>query len=297
MDVRVLNYFLTVAQEESITRAADVLHTTQSNLSRQLSALESEVGKRLFERGNRKITLTEEGMFLRKRAAEIVGLVERTEAELSDFDAEATGIVHIGAAETRSMRLISKAMLTLRRRFPKLQFDLFSGSTIEVTEMLQKGLLDFGVLVGPVDMQQYDYVQLPEKDIFGLLMRKDHPLAGKAAIRSADIQGEPVIISHQQKDANVLSGWLGADARTLNIVSYFNLITTPAMMVEAGLGCAFSFDGLVHTGEGSQLCFRPLEPSVEAGLFLVWKRYQPFAKPAKLFLEEVRATMIQENNI
>ena len=288
MDVRVLNYFLTVAQEESITRAADVLHTTQSNLSRQLSALESEVGKKLFERGKRKITLTEEGMFLRKRAAEIVALVERTESELSDFDAEATGIVHIGAAETRSMRLISEAMLSLRRRFPKLQFDLFSGSTIEVTEMLQKGLLDFGVLVGPVDIQQYDYVQLPEKDIFGLLMRKDHPLASKAAIRPADVKHEPVIVSHQQTDANVLSGWLGADVQTLNIVSYFNLITTPAMMVEAGLGCAFSFDGLVHTGEESQLCFRSLAPKVEASLFLVWKRYQPFAKPAKLFLEEVR---------
>ena len=288
MDVRVLKYFLTVAQEENITRAAETLHTTQSNLSRQLAELEAEVGKKLFERGKRKITLTDEGMFLRRRAKEIIELVSRTETELSDFDALTSGIIHIGAAETQAMRLMADAMLSLRRQYPQIQFDLFSGSTAEVTEMLQKGLVDFGILVGPVDMQKYNYLQLPIRDTFGLLMRKDHPLAALPAIRHEDILQEPVLCAHQQLSGNVLSGWLGTDTQVLNIVSYFNLITTPAMMVEAGLGCAFTFDKLVNTEGNCNLCFRPLEPRIEASLFLVWKRYQAFTPQAKVFLEEVQ---------
>jgi DNA-binding transcriptional LysR family regulator len=291
LEIRILKYFLAVAQEESITRAAKVLLTSQPNLSRQLTELEEEVGTKLFERGSRKITLTEEGMFLFKRAKEIIELTERTKADLILFNEVTSGVVHIGAAETQSMRLLANAMLSLRETHPQIQYDIFSGSTIEVTDQLQKGLLDFGVLVAPVDLQKYDYLKLPINDIFGVLMRKDSPLAQLEAIRPGDIQGLPVMVSRQQLDGNVMSGWLGDDVKNLNIVSIFNLITTPAMMVEAGLGYAFSFDKLVNTAGDSPLCFRPLEPRVETGLYLVWKKYPMFSRAADVFLEQVRRSL------
>lgn len=291
MDIRVLKYFLAVAQEQSITRAAEVLFTSQPNLSRQLTELEEEVGSKLFERGSRKISLTEEGMFLLKRAKEIIELTERTKTDLTAFGEVVSGIVHIGAAETQSMRHLAKAMLALRETHPQIQYDIFSGSTIEVTEQLHKGLLDFGVLVEPVDLQKYDYLKLPINDIFGVLMRKDSPLSKREFIRPEDIQGQPVMISRQQLDGNVLSGWLGNDVKNLNIVSTFNLITTPAMMVEAGLGYAVCFDKLVNTAGGSSLCFRPLEPKIETGLYLVWKKNQMLSRAADVFLRQIRQSI------
>lgn len=288
MEIRILKYFLAVAQEENITRAAEVLLTSQSNLSRQLAELEEQIGKKLFERGSRKITLTEEGMFLHKRAKEIVELVERTEGDLIAFDEVPSGIVHIGAAETYAMRLIADAMLTLRKSQPQIQYDIFSGSTIEVTEQLNKGLLDFGILVAPVNLQKYDYLRLPMNDIFGVVMRKDSPLADFEVVRPEDIKDKPVLCSKQQLDGNVLSGWLGDDIKNLRIVSTFNLITTPAMLVDAGLGYAFAFDNLINVTGASSLCFRPLEPKVETELYLVWKKHQMFTKAAEVFLECIR---------
>ncbi len=291
MDIRVLKYFLAVAQEESITKAAEVLLTSQPNLSKQLTELEEEVGTKLFERGSRKTTLTEEGMFLYKRAKEIIELTERTKADLILFGEVISGVVHIGAAETQAMRLLANSMLSLRETHPQIQYDIFSGSTIEVTDLLQKGLLDFGVLVAPVDLQKYDYLKLPVNDIFGVLMRKDSPLSNLESIRPEDIKGKPVLCSRQQLDGNVMSGWLGDDLKNLDIISTFNLITTPAMLVEAGLGYAFCFDKLVNTTGDSALCFRPLEPKVETGLYLVWKKYQMFTKAADLFLEHIRRSI------
>ncbi|MFQ8639834.1 MAG: LysR family transcriptional regulator [Acutalibacteraceae bacterium] len=288
MEYRVLKYFITVAQEENITRAAEILHTSQSNLSRQLADLERQVDKKLFERGSRKIVLTEEGMFLHKRAKEIIELTERTETELIAFNRTTGGTVHIGAAETHAMKLLGEVMLSLREHYPHIQYDIFSGSTLEVTEQLNKGLLDFGVLVAPVDLQDYDYLQLPVKDIFGVVMRKDSPLAKLDVITPDDIKNEPVLCSKQQLDGNVLSGWLGDDIQSLNIISTFNLITTPAMLVEAGLGYAFAFDKLVNVTGSSNLCFRPLEPTIETGLYLVWKKYQIFTPASKIFLEKIR---------
>lgn len=274
-----------------MTRAAEVLHTSQSNLSRQLADLEKLVGKKLFERGSRKITLTEEGMFLRKRAKEIIELTERTENDLRAFDEVVSGVVHIGAIETQAMRKVAKCILLLRETNPQITYDFFSGSIAEITDSLNKGLLDFGILVAPVDMQKYDYIRLPQTDIFGLLMRQDCPLAEKPVVRPEDIGNLPVWVAHQQLEGNVLSGWLGRDVQSLNIISTFNLITTPSMMVEEGLGMAFTFDHLVNIPERSKLCFRPLEPKVEAELYLVWKKFQMFTKPAQLFLEAVQKAL------
>ncbi|MFQ8941492.1 MAG: LysR family transcriptional regulator substrate-binding protein [Christensenellaceae bacterium] len=169
-----------------------------------------------------------------------------------------------------------------------MQYDFFSGSIAEITDWLNKGLLDFGVVVAPVDMQKYDYIKLPVNDRFGVVMRKDCPLAKLHSIRPEDIGDYPVWVAHQQIEGNVLSSWLGRDLQSLNIVSTFNLITTPAMMIEEGFGMAFTFDHLVSTGENSSLCFRPLEPKIEADIFLIWKKYQMFTRAASIFLEEVR---------
>jgi len=291
MELRVLKYFLAVAREENITRAAERLHTTQSNLSRQLAELETDLGKQLFHRGSRRITLTEEGRLLRRRAREILDLAERTEAELASFSDEPVGVVRIGAAETRIMRKISEIILALRADHPRVTFDIFSGSTLEVTDRVHAGLIDFGILVTPLDLSEYDYLTIPIKDTFGLLMRKDNPLAAKDAITPADLADAPVLVARQQLDGNVLSGWLGRGTDTLHIVSTFNLITTPAMMVEAGLGSAFTFDRLVPTPPESPLCFRPLAPRVEATLCLVWKKYQILTPAAKLFLEALKKEM------
>lgn len=292
MDVRILKYFLAVAQEQSITRAAEVLHTTQSNLSRQLAELEGSVGKKLFERGSRKISLTEEGMFLRRRAKEIVELVERTENDLITYNEAVSGVVHIGGVETHTIRLIGETVLALKEQHPGIRYNFFSGSIAEITEALNKGIMDFALLVAPVDMQKYDYLKLPPHDRFGLLMRKDSPLAELSSIHPEDLRDHPVWVSHQQLEGNVLSGWLGRDVQTLNIVATFNLITNPAVLVEQGFGMAFSFDHLVNTTGDSNLCFRPLEPAVEAELYLVWKKYQMFTGAAKMFLEQIQSNLI-----
>lgn len=292
MDIRILRYFLAVAQEESITKAAEVLHTSQPNLSRQLNDLETEVGKKLLERGSRKISLTEEGMFLYKRAKEIVELLERTESDLSLFDEAPSGDVYIGAAETHAMRLIAHAIQELRERYPQIMYHFFSGSTIEVKEQLDKGLLDFGILVDMVDPQKYDYYRLPVNDTWGVLMRRDSPLAKLKSIHPEDIKDKPLLCAQQQLDAGEISKWLGEDLKNLDVVLTFNLITTPAMMVEEGLGYTFTFDKLVNTTGDSNLCFRPVEPKYETGLYLVWKKYQVFTKAAKVFLEQVQKSMV-----
>ena len=291
MEFRVLKYFLAVAQEENLTRAAETLLTSQSNLSRQLADLENELGKKLFERGSRKITLTEEGLYLHKRAKEIIELTERTEREIVAFDQITAGTVHLGAAESQVMRDLAKVMMNLQTSYPLISFDIFSGSTIEVTEQLDRGLVDFAVLVAPVDLSKYDYMQLPVEETFGLIMRENSPLAEKIVIKPSDIKDIPVIVSKQQLDSSIFSSWLGDDVKNLNVVATFNLITSPAMMVEAGMGVAFTFDNLVMTDTEHHLTFRPLSPAIKTNLYLVWKKSQVFTRSASLFLEQIKLNL------
>lgn len=291
MDIRILKYFVTVAKEKNITKAADSLFTSQSNLSRQLADLEREIGRKLLVRGSRTVTLTEEGMFLYKRAQEIIELTEKTENDLRFFNENVSGTVHIGAIETYIMRHIAKALILLRKKNPNINYDLFSGSIAEITEKLNKGLLDFGIIVAPVDMKNYDYLKLPMKDTFGIILRKDHPLAGLDCISPEDLKDYPVWVSKQQLEGNVLSSWLGFDMAKLNIISTFNLITSPAMMVEEGMGMAFAFDKLVNTSISSPLSFRPLKPEIEGEIYLVWKKSQTFSSASKIFLEHLQKTL------
>ena len=285
MELRVLRYFLAVAREETISGAAEYLHVTQPTLSRQMMELEEELGKKLFIRGNRKISITEEGMFLRKRAQEIVALVDRTESEFSVSDENISGDVSIGGGETDAMRLVARTATRLQARYPHISYHLFSGNADDVAERLDRGLVDFGIFIGAVELSKYDFLQLPVRDTWGVLMRKDSPLAAQAAIRPGDLAGVPLLCSRQSLGRNELSGWMGSGYSTLNFVATYNLLYNASLMVEEGLGYALGLDHIIRTSGDSPLCFRPLEPKLEVGLNLVWKKYQIFSKAAEKFLE------------
>lgn len=285
MELRVLRYFLAVAREETISGAAEALHVTQPTLSRQMMELEEELGKTLFLRGKRKISLTEEGMFLRKRAQEIVALVEKTESEFSAPEENISGDIYIGGGETDAMRLIARAAHRLQVAHPHISYHLFSGNAEDVTERLDRGLVDFGVLIEPVDLSKYDFIRLPVKDIWGALMRKDSPLAAKQTIRPADLLGVPVLCSSQAMVKNEIAGWMGDRYEKLHIVTTYNLLYNASLMVEEGMGYALCLDKIIRPSGDGPLCFRPLEPKHEVGLDLVWKKYQVFSKAAEKFLE------------
>lgn len=288
MEIRVLKYFLALAREQNITSAAEVLHITQPTLSRQLKELEDEIGKTLFIRGKRKITLTEDGRLFRKRAEEIVELVNKTKFEFSTPSDEIAGEISIGSGETIGMRLIAKTIKNLNYNYPNIRYNLFSGNAEDVTEKLDKGLLDFGLLIEPVDVTKYEYIRLPLKDTWGLVMRKDNPLTQKEYIVPDDLVDISLICSRQILEKSNLTKWLGNDFNKLNIISTYNLIFNAALMVDEGIGCAITLDKLVNTGVDSNLCFIPLKNSKHSDLIFVWKKYQVFSKAAESFLDELQ---------
>lgn len=298
MELRVLRYFLAIAREGSITNAAAFLHVTQPTLSRQIKDLESELGKRLFIRGSHSMTLTAEGMLLRKRAEEIISMVDKTESELSSMEGVVGGDIYIGGGETRAVRLVAEVAGELREDYPGIRYHLFSGNSEDVTERLDKGLLDFGILIEPADISKYDYIGIPAKDTWGVIMRKDSPLAQKKAVAREDLIGVPLLLSRQailaERGDNAFVGWFGEDFNRLDIVTTFNLVYNAAIMVDAGLGYAVSIDNIANTSKDSSLCFRPLEPRLESGLNIVWKKYQVFSPPAELFLERLREKFAYE---
>lgn len=288
MELRVLRYFLAVAREESISGAAEYLHLTQPTLSRQLMDLEIELGKKLFIRGSRKVTLTQDGIFLRKRANEILDLVEKTQSEFQGTDDSLSGDVYIGGGESDSMRYIAQVAKIMHSTCPHVHFHLFSGNAIDVGERLEKGLLDFGIFMGHIDLKKYDYINLPMYDTWGVLMRKDSPLAEKERIRLEDLWDQPLLLSQQTLEKDNLSTWLQRDHGALNIVATYNLIYNASLMVEEGLGYAVAFDKLINTTGDSELCFRPLNPPLTSELHIVWKKFQVFSRAAERFLVTLR---------
>lgn len=289
MDIRVLNYFLAVAREESISKASQVLHITQPPLSRALIELEEEIGKKLLIRGSRKITLTEEGLLLRKRAAEIIALVKKTEDELTASDAEAIqGDIYIGCGETDAMRLIARTAAKLHDNYPDIKYHLFSGNAEDIHDKLEKGIFDFAVLIEAADVSNYDYIRIPSLDVWGLLVRKDNPLAGKKEISPEDLWDIPLLTSRQASDNNEFSGWLKKEFDQLNIIGTYNLLYNASLMVDEGFGSALCLDGLINTSGNSNLCFRPLAPRKTAGMDIIWKKYQVFTKAAQKFLEQLQ---------
>lgn len=297
MDIRVLQYFLAVAREESITRAAETLRMTQPPLSRQLKDLEDELRKKLLIRGSKKVTLTEDGMLLRKRAEEMIDLMEKTKAELTSSDENISGEIYIGGGETDAVSLFAQTAGKLQKKYPQIHYHIYSGDAEIVMEKLDKGLIDFGLLVGPVDVSRYDYMRLPVNDIWGVLMRKDAPLAEKDVIRAEDLWDKPLILSHQAYSGSDISVWLGRDAHRLNVVMTYNLIYNAAHFVKTGFGYAITLDKLINTTGNSELRFRPLYPTLEAGLCIVWKKYQVFSRASKQFLNQLRAEFGWESHI
>jgi DNA-binding transcriptional LysR family regulator len=291
MELRVLRYFLAVAKEESISKAADVLHLTQPTLSKQLMELESDIGAKLLHRGNRGVTLTEKGSLFRKRAQEIVELVDKTVAEFAADDNDLSGEVYFGCGETDTMQIVAKAAFDFSKRYPNVKYSLFSGNADEVMEKLDKGLIDFGVLIGLVNAAKYDYIKLPTVDVWGLLTRKDNPLAAAESIRLADLRGLPLIVSRKAHRRDELRDWFGREMDTLNIIASYNLIFNASIMVKEGLGNALCLARLVDTSSDSKLCFIPLYPEVESDVYLVWKKYQVFSKEAEKFLDCLRTML------
>ncbi|HUC93492.1 MAG TPA: LysR family transcriptional regulator [Paenibacillus sp.] len=293
MEVRVLRYFLTVAREGSITGAADFLHVTQPTLSRQLKDLEQELGKKLFIRSSHSIILTDEGMLLRKRAEEIVDMVNKLEAEFRSMEETISGDVYIGGGETDAMKQIARVVRDLQLSYPNIRYHLYSGNEDDVTERLDKGLLDFGILIQPADLSKYNYINIPAKDVWGVVMRKDSPLAFKDTIQAADLINVPLICSRQAMkqtfSKNEFADWFGEDFDKLNVVTTYNLAYNAAIMVEEGIGYAITLDKIVNTSSDSNLCFRPLEPRLETDLNIVWKKHQVFSAAADMFLKEIRA--------
>lgn len=292
MELRVLRYFLTIAREGSITNAANVLHVTQPTLSRQIHDLEEELGQRLFVRGSRNMRLTAEGMILRKRAEEIISMVDKTEAEFHSMSNVVSGDIYIGGGETEAVKLIAQIVCELRTAYPEIHYHLYSGNAEDVTERLDKGLLDFGLLIQPADISKYDYFNIPTRDTWGVIMRKDIPLAKKETIRKEDLLNVPLICSRQviseERHRNEFAEWFGEDFDKLDIVTTFNLVYNAAIMVEAGVGYAITIDKIANTTESSSLCFRPLEPQLDSGLNIIWKKDQVFSAAAALFFKKLR---------
>lgn len=297
MELRILRSFLAVAREQSISGAAKQLHISQPSLSRQIMELEDELGAKLFQRGNRRITLTEQGILLRKRAEQIVELVSKTEEELTLADEKVSGAIRIGAGETHSFRTLAQSIRSLAARYPDIHFHLFSGNAEDVMERLDKGLVDFGVLIEPYDVSKYDYLRLPVMDVWGVLMRSDSPLAVLEAIQAEDLRDMPLICSRQALEGGQLSSWLKADYGKLNIVSSYNLLFNASLLVDAGLGYALCLDNIVNTADESSLCFRPLKPALQSQVNLVWKKYQVFSKASEFFLEKIRTQTAMRNGL
>lgn len=288
MDIRVLRYFVAIAHAQNISAAAKQLHLSQPTLSRQLKELEEELGTTLFIRGNRQISLTDEGSFLLEKAKEIVELVEKTEANFNESDELVSGEIYIGGGETDAMRLIAKSLQKLVTEHPNIQFHLYSGNADDVTSKLDSGLLDFGIVIEPVDKQKYDFIQLPATDTWGVLMRQDSPLADKPFIEPNDLIDKPLLISRQTTVSNELSGWLGQNMDNLNVIATYNLLYNAALMVEENIGYALCLDKLINTSGDSTLCFKPLNPALEVNLHIVWKKHQVFSNAAKEFLNQLR---------
>ncbi len=290
MELRVLRYFLAVAREGSVTRAAQRLHVSQPTLSKQIKDLEGELGKKLLVRSSFSVHLTEEGLLLRRRAEEILSMVDKTEEEFKALGEISGGDIHIGAAESDSIKHLARRIKAVQTRYPRIRVHVYSGDRSDLAQRLEQGLLDFAVLVESGDLSRYNYLPLPDGDTWGVILRRDHPLAEREGITPEDLLEVPLICPRQglQKE---LSDWFQERVDGLTIVATCNLAYNGGVLAREGLGCLLSFDRLVDTGPDSPLCFRPLTPPLRSRLFLVWKKYAVFSPAAAVLLEELKSRM------
>ncbi len=286
MEIRTLRYFLAAAREENMTRAAEWLHVTQPTLSKQISSLEDELGKKLFVRRSFSIELTEEGVLLRERAEDLVKMADKIIGEFARLDDVTGGDIYFGLAESHQIRFLAQEIRNFKRLYPGLRYHITSGDTEQVTEKLDKGLLDFAVLVEEPDPSKYHRLCFPEADIWGLVMLSSDPLAGKKAVSIDDIAGLPLFCSEQGWNID-LPRWCGNRIDELRLEGSFRLSYNASLFVREGLGYLLTLDRLVDTSPKSGLAFRPLTPKLESKLYLIWKKYPAFTPIAERFLSEL----------
>ncbi len=291
MEIRVLRYFLTVVREQSITKAADVLHITQPTLSRQLAQMEDEIGVKLFDRGTRKITLTNEGILLRRRAEEILQLVDKTEKELIEQDEQVEGKITIGCGEIASVQLLPGLFESFHKKYPLVTFDIYTATADHVTEQMDKGLVDVGLLLEPIDIEKYDFIRLDIKERWVVVMRPDSPLAGKEYITAKDLSELPLIMPRRLKVQSELASWFGDHYDSLNVLFTSNLSTNAAVMVNKGLAYSIVIEGMMPFWDQSKITYRPLYPSLTATSVLAWKRDQPFSLASTKFIEHIKCLL------
>ena len=285
MEIRLLKYFLAIAREQNISKAAKYLNTTQPNLSRQLQMLEDEIGKPLFIRENKKMLLTETGLLLKKRAEEILALTEQTELELRDLDdKEISGQINIGAGESISLDIVCKTIKQVISKYPNIHFNFYSGDSEEISYKLESGLVDFAILVEPFNLDKYNHLPLPRKDKWGVIMHKDMPLANKDIIKPEDLWDKPLIISRHSKENNFITNWLQKHISELNIVSTYNLLFNASLLVKEKVGYAISFSELLNIVDTNLVC-KEMSPTLTSTLHLTWKKHYMLSKPAKIFLD------------
>ncbi len=288
MDLKSLRYFLAIAEEGSISAAAESLNLSQPNISRQMTLLEKELGAKLFERGSRRIVLTEEGTLLRRRAVEILQLADTAVTEIGSAGKDVIGTVRIGCGETDAMRVVARAIRRFSETHPMVRFELHSGNAEDVSDLLERGLVDFGVLIEPTDKTRYDYLSFPTDIRWGALVRRDDPLARLYGMSPSDISGRRVIVSRQNMAANGISGWMGPDFPEPDVVATYNLLFNASLLVSEGVGIALCLEGIVNTSGDSDLVFVPFEPELRVGMSLVWKKNSVQGRAQRLFLDGLR---------
>ncbi len=282
-----MRYFLEIAREGNMTRAAETIHVSQPTLSKQMKDLERELGKKLFIRKSTSLSLTDEGMLLRKRAEDILDMVDKTTDEFKALNEISGGEVHIGCAESHQIKYLAQAIRSFKKKYPLFRYHLTSGNTEQVTERLDRGLIDFAVIVEPPNLSRYNYLELPETDRWGLIMKTDDPLARRERICFEDLAGLDLICSEQGMKFDI-TRWCGEKADTLNLTGTLNLAYNGSVFVKEGLGYMLTFDKIINTGFDSGLCFRPLEPALETKMYVIWKKYQVFTPIAELLLQELK---------
>lgn len=293
MEIRHLRYFLAVAREENMTRAADILHVSQPTLSKTLKALEDELGKRLFTRHSFSISLTDEGMLLRDRAEDLVAMADKIEKEFVSLDDITGGDLYFGLAESYQIRYLAREISRFKTMYPGLRYHITSGDTEQVTEKLDKGLLDFAVICETPDERKYNYIEFPEKDIWGTVMRADHPLSSKETIQVDDLAGEPLFCSEQSWN-NEIPEWAGDRFSKLRLEGSFRLAYNGSMFALEGLGILLTFRHLVDCSPESGLVFRPLEPTQYTRFYLIWGKYQTFTPIAERFLNHIQKAFAEQ---
>lgn len=282
MELRVLTYFLTVAREKTISKAAESLNLSQPTLSKQLKELEEELGVTLFIRGNRFITLTEDGLYLMKRGQEILSLVESTTTNLSKNEV-ISGQLTIGGGETQAFEFLGSILHELRDNYPEINIHLYSGNADDVLEKIDKGLIDFGLVIDPVEKQKYEYIRLPLVDHWGILVNTSHRLANKKTIQPKDLQQTPLLISNQSLVDNQLSEWLGGNLEHFNVIGTYNLLYNASLLVKEGVASVLCIDNIVNTAN-TNLTFIPFSPPLTANINIVWKKNLTLSSVAKEFL-------------